>query len=560
MAKVSCAKLTAEALLARGVDYIFTLSGGHITPLYSQLEGSSITLFDTRHEQAAVFMAEAYGRFTRKPGVALVTAGPGFTNALSSIANAKMANSPLVLISGRAGLRKCEKLDLQDAPQLPIIEPMVKQAFVCHNPERAPEFVDLAFRTAISGRPGPVYLELPVDVLGSEVEEHTASKPFTQIDSHPVDIAGAKKLIEMIKAAKKPMAVAGSGAWYAGAEAEVVTFAEKSGIPMFTSGMGRGTIADTHPMCFESAMGTRPGAVLMAQSDADLIIFLGNRISLYYVFGDLFDVDVKLVQVDIEAEEIGRNRSIELPILSDVKGFLEVCNDLIDEQSLTDSLQQKFAPWIETLRTITAQSKSQVKEMWESDSVPIHAMRLAKEIDGFLDRDDDIVVADGGDSQIWMGMTRTARRPARYLESGLFGCLGVGLPYANAAQVLNPDSRVCLMIGDGSIGFNFMEFETAIRKGLPIVVAISNDLGWGMIRHSQQLRLGRAIDVGTHIGEVPYHKLVEALGGKGILVKKPDDIRPALEEAFAAGVPACINVMTDPDTISPGSIALANVY
>jgi acetolactate synthase I/II/III large subunit len=156
-------------------------------------------------------------------------------------------------------------------------------------------------------------------------------------------------------------------------------------------------------------------------------------------------------------------------------------------------------------------------------------------------------------------MSRTVDKAGRYLDSGLYGCLGVGIPYANAAKLLNPQSRVCLIIGDGSVGFNFMEFETALRKGLPIVVAISNDLGWGMIRHSQMLRLGHAIDDGTFIGNVPYHKLVDALGGKGFLVEKPEDIRPALEAAFASGKTACINVMTDPSTISPGSIALANV-
>jgi acetolactate synthase-1/2/3 large subunit len=186
-------------------------------------------------------------------------------------------------------------------------------------------------------------------------------------------------------------------------------------------------------------------------------------------------------------------------------------------------------------------------------------MRLAHEINAFLGRADDIVVADGGDTQIWMGMTRTIRRPGHYLDSGLYGCLGVGLPYANAAKLLNPDKRVCLIVGDGSVGFNFMEFETAIRRRLAIVAVISNDLGWGMIRHSQELRMGHAIEEGTLIGRVDYHRLVEALGGKGYLVERPEDIRPALEDAFASGLTACINVMTDPTIVSPGSIALANL-
>ena len=203
--------------------------------------------------------------------------------------------------------------------------------------------------------------------------------------------------------------------------------------------------------------------------------------------------------------------------------------------------------------------KAEAIPNWESDNVPIHPLRLAKEVNDFMNREDDIVVADGGDTAIWTGMTRTVRKPGTYQDSGLFGCLGVGLPYANTAKLLNPGSRVCLMIGDGSVGFNFMEFENAIRKQLPIVVVISNDLGWGMIRHSQELRLGHAIEAGTWIGKVDYHKLVEALGGKGMFVDRPEQIRPALEEAFASGKTTCINVMTDPTTVSPGSVALANL-
>ena len=559
MDKVIAAQLAAQALVEKEVEYVFTLSGGHITPIYQFLNDSAVTMFDTRHEQAAVFMAEAWGRMTRKPGIAMVTAGPGFTNALSAIANARLANSPLVLISGCVGVESCEKLDLQDMRQAPVIEPMVKQAFVCHTPERVAEFVDLAYRTAINGRPGPVYLELPVDVINTPVDPAKAKRVHTPLASHPVDREAARKLIGMLKEAKQPIVIAGSGAWYADAGDQLVQFVEKTGAPAFTSTLGRGTIPDTHPLCFESSLAIRPGAAMSANIGADLIILLGNRINLYYVFGNIFSADAKVVQVDIEPEELGRNRSIELPVMSDVRAFLQECNELMDQDSSLAELPGKFEPWVASLREMDEQMKTMANEQWESDAVPIHAMRLAAEINRFMDGENDIVVADGGDAQVWMGMTRTARSGGHYLDSGLYGCLGVGLPYANAAKLRNPDSRVCLMIGDGSVGFNFMEFETAIRKGLPIVVAISNDQGWGMIRHSQQLRLGEAIPTGTELGIIHYHKLVEALGGKGMLVEQPGDIRPALEEAFASGKTACINVMTDPATISPGSVALANL-
>jgi len=553
-------RLAAEALIERGVEYVFTISGGHITPIYQFLENSPVRLFDTRHEQAAVFMAEAYGRLMRRPGVAMVTAGPGFTNALSAVANARLANSPLVLISGSVGLESIEKLDLQDMRQAPVIEPIVKRAFVCHSPQRIPEFVDLAFRNAVSGRPGPVYLELPVDVLNAGVDPGKVRKVNTTCcDSHPVDLESAAKIIGMIRNAKKPLVIAGSGSWYSGAADELVRFVENTGIPALTSCQGRGAIPDTHPLCFESSLAIRPGAALVANTSADLVIFLGSRMNLYYIFGDVFNQAARIVQVDLEPEEMGRNRTVDLAVISDVKALLKECNRLIQAAGISEGLKSSFKGWVDSLIAADRDSKDQTKPLWESDAVPIHALRAAHEINTFMDKSDDIVVADGGDAQVWMGMTRTVRRPGTYLDSNLYGCLGVGLPYANAAQLTHPGKRVCLFCGDGSIGFNFMEFETAIRKKLPIVAVISNDLGWGMIRHSQQLRLGHPIREGTEIGYVPYHRLVEALGGFGIEVRNPGDIRPALEAAFASGRTACINVMTDPDTISPGSIALANL-
>jgi len=559
MTTVTGGQLAAEALLAKQVEYIFTLSGGHITPIYQYLEGTAIQLFDTRHEQAAVFMAEAWGKMTRKPGVAMVTAGPGFTNALTGIASAYFSNTPLVLIAGCVGLDHKEKLDLQDMFQEPVISPMVKKALVCQKTERIPEFVDLAFRLASSGRPGPVYLEIPVDVLNNAIDETTVKKYQTSLASKPVDRQGAVATLEMLRNSEKPVVIAGTGAWQAGAEKELTEFIEKAGIPVFTSLSGRGTVPDTHPLCFEGALAIRPGGAFAAYLETDLVIILGTRISLYYMFGDIFNPTAKMIQVDIQPEEIGRNRVIDLPIVSDLKAFLAECNALIDTGTLAAELKGRFAPWIASLEEADTAGKAPSTTDWESDNTPIHPLRLAREVDNFMDRADDIVVADGGDTTTWMGMTRVMQTPGHYLDYGIFGSLAVGLPYANAAKLRNPDKRVLLISGDGSIGFNFMEFENAIRKKLPIVVVISNDLGWGMIRHSQEIRIGHAIEAGTFIGRVDYHKMVEALGGKGFLVEKPADIRPAIEAAFASGKTCCINVMTDPTTVSPGSMALANV-
>jgi acetolactate synthase I/II/III large subunit len=559
MGKIIGGQLVAEALLERDVDYIFSLSGGHITPIYQFLENTKITIFDTRHEQAALFMAEAWARLNRKPAVAMVTAGPGFTNALTGIASARLSNAPIVLIAGCVGLESVEKLDLQDMSQLPVIEPMVKKAFVCHIAERIPEFIDLAFRTAMSGRPGPVYLELPCDVLNATVDPAKVKKMHTIISSKPVDRENTRKVAELLKAAKSPVVIGGSGLWYADAEKEFIEFVEKVGMPAFTMGAGRGVIPDTHPLCFESSLAIRPGGSMLALMSCDLVLFLGGRLSLFYIFGEIFPPNAKFIQVDIAPDEIGRNRTVDLGIISDVKSFLKELNSVIDEKGSGAALQKQYKPWVETVKKAELDGKEQAKSMWESAALPIHPMRLAKEVNDFMNREDDIVVADGGDTSTWMGMTRTIRKGGTYLDYGLYGCLAVGIPYANAAKLKYPDKRVLLITGDGSVGFNFMEFHTAIRKKLPIVVVIGNDQAWGMIMHSQQLRLGHNIPNGTELGWVDYHKMVEALGGFGISVEKPEDIRPALEAAFASGKTACVNVKVDPSVISPGSVALANL-
>jgi acetolactate synthase I/II/III large subunit len=297
---------------------------------------------------------------------------------------------------------------------------------------------------------------------------------------------------------------------------------------------------------------------MMGLLSTDLVLFLGDSLSLFYIFGEIFPAAAKFVQVDILPDEIGRNRTVDLGIVSDIKSFLAELNGLLDGTDCA-TLREQFRPWVDILRVAEKESKGQAAEMWESEALPIHPMRLAREVNDFMDRENDIVVADGGDTTVWMGMTRTVRKEGSYLDYGLYGCLAVGLPYAIAAKLKNPDKRVLAIMGDGSTGFNFMEYHTAIRKKIPIVVVIGNDQAWGMIMHSQTLRMGHHIPEGTELGWVDYHKMVEVMGGFGVCVEKPEDIRPALEAAFASGKTACVNVKVDPSVISPGSVALANL-
>lgn len=551
--------LIADAFLKTGVEYIFGVPGESISPVQYAVEDTPIEIITARHEQAAAFMAESYGRMTGKPGVVLVTFGPGFTNTISAMVNAQMTNAPMVLIAGAHGPKSMDRLGLQDMRQRPIIESVVKKSLVCRKAERIPEYIDLAFRFASQGRKGPVFLELPIDVLDGEVEMDKVNQVSTRIVSRPVDKNDALQMMEMIGAAKQPIILAGSGTYYSKAGTELTDFVEKTGIPAFTIKMGRGMIPDSHPLCFGSSVPTMPGCAGMATTQADLVILLGNRLCLYNVFGAFYNPNAKIIQVDIEPEEIGRNKSIDLPVFADIKALLGQCLDLALENG--DALKEQFQGWVDTLiRTdremkLVAEQETAAEISQASDY--IYPGVLAQIVNGFMDREDDIILADGGDAQTWISGARTCTAPLNILDSSLFGCLGVGLPYGVAAKLVNPNRRVLVYTGDGSIGFNFMEIETSIRKNLPLVVVIDNNQKWGMTSNSMQMKFEHFIPGTVEIGNPPYHKAVEAIGGKGILVEKAEDILPALEQAFASEVTTCINVMTDPSVVGPGSKALA---
>ncbi len=550
-------RLITDALRAWEVQYIFSVPGESSTPVARAAEAAGIPIISARHEQAAAFMAEAYGRMTKKPGVILVTFGPGFTNTVSAMVNARLSNSPVILIAGAHGARSHEKLGLQDMRQEPILDSVVKKSLICLKAERIPEYIDMAFRHATHGCPGPVFLELPIDVLDAQVDPLAVPRLKTAVASRPVDAAEARAMMEIIGKSEKPLIVAGSGAYYSGAGRELREFVEKTGIPIFTLKFARGIVPDTHPLCFETPNPLRPGCSGLAITGTDCIVFLGNRIDMYSACGAFLRRETKLIQVDIEPEEIGRNRSIDLAICSDIRALIAECNRIVDSGNLGNSLEQKFSGWVKELRENDAASKKAGNANTGSDAVPINPGRLAREIDDFLDREDDIVVADGGDTMSWVLTTRTCRAEWNEIMSGLFGCLGMGIPYALAAKLVNPGRRVLCFIGDGAMGFNFMEVETAIRTNLPIVIVVNNNSLWGMTSNSMKARFGHHVPGTVEIGFVPYHSAVEALGGKGILVEKPGDIRPALEEAFASGKTTCINVVSDPAVIGPGSIAMA---
>ncbi len=555
MTKLNGGEMVVRALEKEGVARVFSISGGHIAPIYDAMIDSDISLEHVRHEQAAVMMADASGRLTEKPGVALVTAGPGFTNSLTGIANARMANAPLVLISGSVATDMVGRLDLQELPQIEVISPLVKWAERVVDVTRISEAVHEAFHHARTGNPGPVYLEIPANVLGDSIDEDkietSGPRPLARPAGSPDLIQSA---IKILAEAKRPIVIAGSGVWFARASDDLIAFVENSGIPAFTTSIGKGTIPDNHPLCFGPAFGVRPGAALSAMLQADAIMLIGTRISLFFAHGKIFGPSARFIQATIDPEEIGRNRHIEVGIVGDAR---EVLKQLLDAGK-GELKPGKFKDWRDQLEKAHAAGLAGFKAQLESDQVPIHPVRLCRDLDEALG-EDGILTVDGGDTSVWMGMVRNYRNPGHTLESGLFGCLGVGIPYAVAAQIVHPEKRVAVIIGDGSLGFNFFEFGTAMRLGLPIVVVVNNDSSWGMVRHSQQLRYGMDRTIGVDLGILPYHEIVACLGGYGEEVNSPDQIKPAIQRAFESGKPSLINVITEREIISPGSYALAAI-
>jgi len=553
MAKVDGGRLLVDALKREGVECIFSLSGGHINAIYQACLDVGIRVIDTRHEQAAAHMAEAWGRLTGKPGVCVVTAGPGLTDAMTGLANASQSHSPLLVITGRSGVHETETLALQELEQIDLVRPLIKWGRVVYQTHRIDEFTAMAFRHGMTGRPGPVFLEIPVDVLNRQIDESSVVRPEGYRPRYAPGGAkqGIEEALELLRGAERPGLIAGSGAHYAGAGEELETFAKLIDIPVSTANMGQGLLSKDDPHALGSplqAMGT------LAQ--CDVILLLGVQLGLFMGQGKppFIPADAKVIQVDIEASEIGRNRKVDIGIAGDAKEILGEMIEGVERRPFSHSA------WLES---VGKQAKENLKTLMPSvpgfdQEEPIHPARLMYEIREFLD-DDAIVVADGGDTQVWTMLGIGVSRPAYQLSSGPFGCLGVGIPFALAAKLRYPERQVLTTMGDGSAGLNIMEFNTALRFDLPIVMVISNDCSWGMIRHSQNAAYGPGRLVGCELGDVAYEKVVEALGGYGERVDRAADIRPALERAFAAGVPACLNVFTDRSVATPMGTMLSQL-
>ena len=537
MADLSGGHLVARTLKQAGVGHIFTLCGGHILPIYDGCLTEDIAVVDMRHEQAAAHAADAYARLTRNIGVAVVTAGPGVTDAVTGVANAYSARSPVLLIGGAAPLGLRGLGALQETEQVGLLRPITKGSWSVSETRQIPEVLTTAIRTALTGRPGPVFVEIPVDLLMTMVEDRLAPIPAAYVhrERQAADPDAVQRLVDLLTRAKRPVVMAGSGVYWDDAAKDLQAFAERSGIPVFMNGAGRGCLPGDHPHAFSQARG-------FALSQADVVLVLGTPLDFRLGYGrpPSFAEDAQVAMVDCDPSELGRNRPLALGLAGHIGLVLRQVGD-----ALPAGPAARTTDWLGAVRKKEQDGQARLLAERQSDDVPISHYRMAHEIAAVVDAG-TTVVGDGGDVVGCAAKIVPLSRPGQWLDPGPFGCLGVGPSFAIAAKLLRPADRVLLIAGDGAFGLNGMEIETAVRFGLPMTVIIGNDGGWGQIRNPQLAFFGAERAVGTSLPYTRFDQMVEALGGRGVHVTRPGEIRPALERALGSGEVSCINVVLDP--------------
>jgi len=537
MADLNGGHLVARTLKQAGVNHIFTLCGGHILPIYDGCITEDLRVVDMRHEQACAHAADAYARLTRNIGVAVVTAGPGVTDAVTGVANAYSARSPLLLIGGAAPLGLRGLGALQETEQVALLRPITKGSWTVAETRQIPEVLTTAIRHALTGRPGPVFVEIPVDLLMTLIEDRLAPIPTRYVHraatlADPDDVV---RVAHLISRAEQPVVLAGSGVYWDEAAKALHSFADSAGVPVFMNGAGRGCLAPDHPAAFSQARG-------WALANADLVLALGAQLDFRVGYGrpPTFAENAQVVMVDCDPAELGRNRPLEVGLSGHVGRVLE---QLVD--TLPPALPARFEEWRRRVGQRERESVERLRAESTSDAVPISHYRWAAEIASVV-TPETIVVGDGGDVVGCASKFVPVTSPGQWLDPGPFGCLGVGPPFAIAAKLLHPDRRVLLIAGDGAFGLNGMEVETAVRFQLPMTIVIGNDAGWGQIRNPQLSFFGAERAVGTSLPATRFDLMVEALGGRGVHVTRPDEIRPALQKALEGDEVVCINVALDP--------------
>lgn len=527
-------RLLAKMFKAEGVKHIFTLSGLHVAPIYDGCLDEGIQVIDTRHEQAAAHAADAYARLRRGIGVAVVTAGPGVTDAVTGIANAKAAESPVLLIGGAAPQALATKGALQETEQVALLRPITKLSQRVERAELIPAYVASAIRAMTTGRPGPAFLEIPWDILSENVDEERVTIPRSyrpkgrRLADPELAAAAATRLAE----AERPVVMVGNSVHWDQAHEEALELAKKLDLPLYFNGMARSCFDVADPHVFVKS---RREALL----ECDAVLFVGTPLDFRLGYGNESTLSGTAVvaAIDTDGAELGRNRDIQIPLIGDAKSVLA--------QVLHHARPAKHGGWRDRLRAIEVAALEKQRARETQHGMPMSHFAFARGVADALE-DDTIIVADGGNIVSVTAKVVERKIPGTWLDPGPFGCLGVGAPFALAAKLLYPERKVLVVQGDGSFGLNGFDYDTCLRFNCPVTAVVGNDAAWGQIWLPQKALYGHDRAVGTLLAPTRYDKIVEAMGGVGYHVEDPQALSSTLKKAMAMETVTCVNVPIDP--------------
>ncbi len=555
MEKITGGHLLIRALKAHGIRRLYNLPGAPLFPVYEACLNEGVEVLTGRHESALIHMAEGWSRATGEPSVVLVSPGPGLANSVAGIAIAYAECSPVIVLAGIDVPANLGRGGRQELPQVAMCAPVTKWSALLSSGKRIPEYIDKALRIATNGMPGPVHISITADTLSGLVEAEEGgiapparTQPTAAAQAEPAFIQQA---LELLSNAERPLIVAGPAAFWSHAGESLRQFIETVKIPLMTVEQARGIVPDNHPYCFGDGYGTVNQAAQM-QGSVDLLLLLGDRLDHAFAYGDCFG-SAKIIHICPDPNEIGKNHPIECGVACDVRA--------VTAQLLAAAKTRTWkepAEWVAMLRETRRAQAARAERMAASSEPGVHPARIALEVENLLD-EQSILAFDGGDFSSWARYCMTARRPGGWLASTVLGHLGVGLPYAMGAKLAFPEAKVAVMTGDGALGFSVMEMETAVRYRIPVVVVVANDAAYGVEVYYQQKWFGPDRVVGTELTNTRWDLLAESLGAHGEYVDAPEQLGPALQRAFAAGKPACVNVMVQ-RTPSPQTQTFSRIY
>ncbi len=534
-------ELAVAVARAHGVETMFTLSGAHVFPMYDGAVKADppMRILDVRHEQTAAFAAEATGKLTRVPGLAVLTAGPGVTNGISAIAQAQFAGSPMVVVGGRAPQNRWGSGSLQELDQPPIVASITKDARTIPTAAEVAQGFGDAFRAAGSSHRGPVFVDIPMDEFFNTATSALPAASTTR-GADP-DTDALDRIARLIADAERPVLILGTDVWADGAEREALELVENARLPAITNGMGRGVIPGGHPLLVTKARGK-------ALNTADLVVVVGTPLDFrlgYGVFGGKEGAEpARVVHVADSPGQVSGHAALADSVSGSLPAALTGLAAALDRAD-----RRSWKAWVEDLQATVKEAAARDAELLSAEADPIHPARIYGELLPRL-ADDAVVIGDGGDFVSFAGKYVEPQRPGGWLDPGPYGCLGAGLGSAIAARLARPSAQVALLLGDGAAGFSLMDVDTLVRHDLPVVMVMGNNSAWGLEKGPMQMIYG--YDVAADLAQqTRYDEVVKALGGAGERVTDPEQIGPALDRAFAAGTPYLVNVITDVEAAYP---------